>query len=700
MNNPDNPVSIPSEGGKSHPQEENVVSVSVPSFLSGIPGLGRLGNSPKSEGSQSSKSYDITENFLEPQAVTKESISESTSPQFYEDFTMADAEHLVKESATSTSNDAPPTIPTDTPLKLSAVGGDHSGPSNGEIDSLMRQTSQAKDAKIITQDTNSNAMDIEIAHPPTTEVHVEQDSEMSTGEALETQFLTSADDHQKPETHAEPPELTHALEAMLGGLSQPAAVNANVETIADAPAVPATEDGHPEWEVDSSPYESSSGSSDSSSEDDSEDEDGDNAYKLLSPEEQAKILMEGDGGSDDEGASKGTKGPGAQLRTKNEVPEEIIPKPDVTITAEMLIKRLGDVEGIVENIILIKAFTTGEYQVLREDSVLCLQDRSVIGVVSETLGRVEQPLYCVRFTNAAAIAEAGLSVGTTVYYSEQHSTYVFTQALKAYKGTDASNLYDEEVGDEEMEFSDDEKEAEHKRRIRQRKAEKRGGKTQQNGGHSHGGHASQQSHNPGNNSAALNYDEAEDGPYKTLTRPTGFTGGANGGEAPQEGSHHGRPSHRGDHGGRSRGRGRGDRGRGDQSRGRGRGGGNNDRSNNQSRGAPSNSSPGLFNSQPLSLPQKPNFPIPPPASNIYNNPNPPQYHTQQAPSWPMYPQNYQQPYQQPRQQPYPHVQNNWPAVPPLPPMPTGAFINPAFFNPQNGVNQNGQNLWGHPGHQN
>lgn len=576
------------------------------------------------------------------------------------------------------------------------------------------------------------------------------------------------------ESHANPPNLTDDLEAMLGGVeSAPAAkhvgtvVNASasdsmgglekestVEHAGGAESAPAAEPmggvestsvgehvesapvaEHPEWEVDSSPYESSSdSSSDSSSEDDSEDEDGADTYKLLSPEEQARILMEGDGGSDDEGASKGAKGAGNQLRTKNEVPEEIIPKPDVTITPEMPIARLGDVEGVVDNIILIKAFTTGEYQVLREESVLCLEDRSVIGVVSETLGRVEQPLYCVRFTNAAAIAEAGLSVGTTVYYSEQHSTYVFTQALKAYKGTDASNLYDEEVGDEEMEFSDDEMEAEHKRRIKQKKAEKRGGKSQQTGGR--GGHGSQQSHTPGNNNAVLNYDESEDGPYKTLTRPTGFTGGVDGGEAPQEGSHYQRPSQRGDHGGRGRGRGRGDRGRGDRGRGRGRGDGNNDRYNSQSRGAPSQSNmnhtfvppssiPGLFHSHPSSLPQKPNFPPPPPGTNIYNNPNQPQqyqpppqpyqpqqpqqYPSQQPPLWAMMTQGYQQPYQQ-SQQTFPHAQNSWPGMPPPPTIPPGAFINPAFFTQQNGVNQtgtnqngmnqNGASQWTYPGQQN
>ncbi|KAI9645495.1 hypothetical protein NHQ30_006234 [Ciborinia camelliae] len=723
MNNSDSISSIP-PGGNSHSEGGNGEPASSLSIFSGIPGLGRLGNAPKSESPKPAVESEIAEHSMEEPAVSQEKMPGGTSGRPQEDSTMADAEPLLRESATSTINDVTLTIPTESKDGISRVAGNDSEQTNNQIDSEMRQTPQGEEVKINTQDINSNAMDVEIPQP-ITELHDEQEREVPAAELLEIQPRTGTGDDQVPESHASPPELTHALEAMLGGLLQPAAVTADVLTTENTPAAQATEAEHPEWEVDSSPYESSSdSSSDSSSEDDSEDEDGENTYKLLSPEEQARILMEGDGGSDDEGPSKGAKGAGAQLRTKNEVPEEIIPKPDVTITTEMPITKLGDVEGIVDNIILIKAFTTGEYQVLREESVLCLQDRSVIGVVSETLGRVEQPLYCVRFTNAAAITEAGLSVGTTVYYSEQHSTYVFTQALKAYKGTDASNLYDEEVGDEEMEFSDDEKEAEHKRRIKQKKAEKRGGKTQQNGGHSHGGQASQQSYAAGNNGAVLNYDEAEDGPYKPLTRPTGFTGGASGGEAPQEGSTYNRPSHRGDHGGRGRGRGRGDRGRGDRGRGRGRGGGNHDRNNSNSRGAPSqsninnafatpNPSPGIFNSQPASLPQKPNFPPPPPSSNIYNNPSQPQqyqpqqpqqYPSQQPPVWPMYPQGYQQPYQLP-QQPFPHAPSNWPGMPPPPTIPAGAFINPAFFAQQNGANQNGStqngsNQWTHPGQQN
>ncbi|KAI9873088.1 MAG: hypothetical protein M1830_000852, partial [Pleopsidium flavum] len=239
-----------------------------------------------------------------------------------------------------------------------------------------------------------------------------------------------------------------------------------------------------EWEIDSSPIGSSSSdtSSDSSSSDDSDDS-GDGGYVMLDPAEQARILMEGDGGSDDEGGKKGDKeGGGGQLRTKNEKPDEVVEKPDVLVRPDMKIEELGAVENLVENLVLVKAKISGEYRVLETGSVLCLDDRSVIGVVAETLGRVQQPYYSVRFTNAAAITESGIVKDTKIFYVEQHSIYVFTQPLKAFKGSDASNLHDEEVGEDEMEFSDDEAEAEYKRRIKQKRQARKDARFGPNGG--------------------------------------------------------------------------------------------------------------------------------------------------------------------------------------------------------------------------
>ena len=327
-----------------------------------------------------------------------------------------------------------------------------------------------------------------------------------------------------------------------------------------------------EFELDSSPLQSSSSSisTDSSSSGESDDEE----YELLDPTEQALRLMQEDGGSDDDSKS-GPRGPSGPPRTLNEKPDEVVPKPNVTITNDMKVEELGAVENLVENIVLVKAKTSGEYQVLEFGSVLCLADKTVIGVVAETLGRVQQPYYSVRFTNAAAISEAGISKGTPIFYVEQHSAPVFTQPLKAFKGSDASNLHDEEVGDDAIEFSDDEAEAEYKKKLKLTNKAKRDIRQGPRDGFSralpHGANQHRQrsgDHALGRNgNSAINYDDHESGEelYTPLARPSNLHEIMGPREAPVEDQNVHYRTDRGNRGGRGRGergRRRGDRGGG------------------------------------------------------------------------------------------------------------------------------------------
>ncbi|POR35587.1 H/ACA ribonucleoprotein complex non-core subunit NAF1, partial [Tolypocladium paradoxum] len=389
----------------------------------------------------------------------------------------------------------------------------------------------------------------------------EEETKPSEGEhALQDQPIT--EDAMAVDQPESPPSLTHALEAALGGLESSTTTRqpqAKPQTQEAAPPAELQNDQgeNPEWEIDSSPYASSESSSSDSSDEDSDHE----GYELLGVEETARLLMETEGGSEDEGARGGAATTANQVRTKNEMPEETIPRPDVTITPEMKIEELGAAEHIVENIMLIKAITPGEYQVLDTGSLLCNADRAVIGVVAETIGKVLQPMYTVRFNSQDEVRELGIEVGTKIFYPVDHASYVFTEPLKGIKGSDASNIHDEEVGDDEMEFSDDEKEAEYKRALKQKKRNKhaapgdggRGGR---------GPHPLRQEMAP---DGGLNYDD--DWPYKPLTRPPGYGTGAASGEPVElpPRSNFQRGGRRGDH------RGRGGRGRG-SGRGGGRGG--------------------------------------------------------------------------------------------------------------------------------
>jgi H/ACA ribonucleoprotein complex non-core subunit NAF1 len=211
-----------------------------------------------------------------------------------------------------------------------------------------------------------------------------------------------------------------------------------------------------EWQLDSDASES--GSSDSSS-DDSSSEAGSDDGELLDPEEQVRLLMAES--MDEPGAAK------AKVKTLNEV-EEQYEKPDITVTETTKISELGKVESVVDNIVVVKAKASGDLQVLESGSALCMQNRTVIGKISEQIGRVEEPRYALGFNDPAEITALGIEKDTPIYYVDDHSTFVFTEPLRAQKHTDASNLHDEETN--EVEFSDDEKEAEYKR---DQKAKKR-----------------------------------------------------------------------------------------------------------------------------------------------------------------------------------------------------------------------------------
>lgn len=324
------------------------------------------------------------------------------------------------------------------------------------------------------------------------------------------------------------------------------------------------EDVDAEFELDSSTIHTTS--------DDTDDEN----YEMLDPAELSRRLIQEDGGSDDEGGGKvGQGAKSAPLRTLNEKPEEVVPKPDVTITDDMNILEAGIVETLVGNEISIAANTSGEHQVLDAGTILCLEDRSVIGQIAETFGPVQRPYYIVRFTNAAAISEAGISHRTKVFWVEKYANRVFTQNLSV-KGSDASNLHDEEVADAEIEFSDDDAEAEHKRRLKEAKQSTRGGRQAGNDGISKAAQYGR-IHNPRpdigpsqtHDSATMNYDDEL---YTPLPRPSDLHHAASRGEAPVEalstpyttgrGSHPSRPQrNRGwDHG--NRGQSRADHGRG------------------------------------------------------------------------------------------------------------------------------------------
>ncbi|KAG9024712.1 hypothetical protein FRB95_011151 [Tulasnella sp. JGI-2019a] len=183
--------------------------------------------------------------------------------------------------------------------------------------------------------------------------------------------------------------------------------------------------------------------------------------------------MNGESDDDnDNGEGPSTSGP---LKTANEIVSPEIEMPTIEYLDEGdVLEHLGEVMSIIDSVVVIKGSSgaAGE-KVLDTGSLLAWEDRKVLGMIFETFGPTTLPLYSVRFPSAQAIDRDSTTVSRKVFHVPAKSHYVFTRALRQFKGSDASNIFDEEIGEDDMEFSDDEQEAEYKRAIRERREARR-----------------------------------------------------------------------------------------------------------------------------------------------------------------------------------------------------------------------------------
>ncbi|KAG0321520.1 hypothetical protein BGZ99_003872 [Dissophora globulifera] len=288
----------------------------------------------------------------------------------------------------------------------------------------------------------------------------------------------------------------------------------------------ATEDGYQSSDLDSSDIDSDA---DESSDDDSDSElaRAGRRNKSMTIEQREKALIEIDAMDDDDEVA-----PTTTLYTANELVElPAVQKPQVHLGPSSKLEPIGSVMSIVDSVVVVQAASSGEVRVLAEGTVAAIkgamvegepEQPEVLGEIFETFGPVARPLYSIRFNTASEIP-AACTLGCTVYRVPEHSSFVWTEPLKALKGSDASNRYDEEVDDAEMEFSDDEKEMEHKRMVKQTNSRKRGIKERKGlGENSDASAASSRAPPTHRKPIALPpkpvRDESEDG-YRILSRP-------------------------------------------------------------------------------------------------------------------------------------------------------------------------------------
>ncbi|KAF8215868.1 Gar1/Naf1 RNA binding region-domain-containing protein [Mycena galopus ATCC 62051] len=136
------------------------------------------------------------------------------------------------------------------------------------------------------------------------------------------------------------------------------------------------------------------------------------------------------------------------FQTKNEIAESDIVVPDIEeVGADEVLERVGEVMSTMDKTVIA----------LDCDTLLVFEDRKVLGYIYETFGPTSQPLYQVKFSASYPLDQ------------DKRSRFVFVNQIKRFKGSDASNMHDEEPADDELEFSDDEAEAAHRRELKRKR---------------------------------------------------------------------------------------------------------------------------------------------------------------------------------------------------------------------------------------
>ncbi|KAJ7786642.1 Gar1/Naf1 RNA binding region-domain-containing protein, partial [Mycena metata] len=214
----------------------------------------------------------------------------------------------------------------------------------------------------------------------------------------------------------------------------------------------------------SAPTDSTSGSDSDSDSDSSDSEDG----------EPSKLNIKELDVDDDE--ESGVAVPTTTyFTTKNELVEANIAVPDIEeVGPDEVLERVGEVMSIIDKTVIVKGapsevFARASDQALDSDTLLVFEDRKVLGYIYETFGPTSQPLYQVKFTASCPVDKDKVQLSRPVFHVPQRSRFVFVNQIRRFKGSDASNMHDEEPADDELEFSDDEAEAAYKSSLKRKR---------------------------------------------------------------------------------------------------------------------------------------------------------------------------------------------------------------------------------------
>ena len=214
---------------------------------------------------------------------------------------------------------------------------------------------------------------------------------------------------------------------------------------------------------------------------DDEDEENNNPKFILNQNnynnEMSKInkLYEQNG---EEGVDEGTMNTytGTRHEIINELERKDYPIP-YSITDNDKFEECGKIKNIVENKILMESINNNLSKILNLDNIIFLSNKQHIGFIDDVIGQIDNPVYVIKIY-PKLIEEKILEkikIDDKLYYCSNKINVINAIELKnKNKGCDASNAFDEEVSENEKDYSDDEEEvnAQIKRKNKKNKKKK------------------------------------------------------------------------------------------------------------------------------------------------------------------------------------------------------------------------------------
>ena len=178
----------------------------------------------------------------------------------------------------------------------------------------------------------------------------------------------------------------------------------------------------------------------------------------------------------EEGVDEGTmnKYTGTRHEIINEKERKDYPIP-FDVTLEDKFEECGIVKNIIENEILMIAINNNVLKVLNLDNIIFLSDKKSIGFIDDVIGQIDNPVYAIKLYPSIIdekIVEK-INPGDKLFFCSNRANVINAIELKnKSKGCDASNAFDEEVGEDEKDYSDDEEEVQAKIRRKKNKKKK------------------------------------------------------------------------------------------------------------------------------------------------------------------------------------------------------------------------------------